>query len=473
MHMKKRRVFLVSLIILFGLLSSPVFSAESGDMDLDLNMGVTYSSNEATGQTALGISLKPDISFGKWGIGLIGTLNFSLDDESDSFIRFISEDWVPDFEDDENFIDYTKTAASLYLPIFRYVRYGWKGEPLYAQFGTIDSISLGTGVFVNQYSNTALYEQQRISGAVLDIDGSLFNFPYIGFESFASNITEFDVLGARVYSRPLSFLEVPIVNGIQIGASFAADRNPAALDDVVSDYFDTTTFSESPDIVTMYGADIVVPLLPFSLFSMDLFGDLAFQPSQDENDETASALRSGVRGKIGGLINYMADFTMPKKGYKPYYFDDDYDLNRKDKYDDPGLSDDSYYLMGSAGFDLFDENLVFDLRISSEVVAEDFTLRDDTPKMEAYFKLGEDILPLFYFDAYYRKTSLSSDSFNSFLEGVMDPTTSAEIEIDANIQYSVIKTQVGMIVTYDSSGNREIKTSIAGDLTLDELLGIF
>lgn len=451
-------------------------------MDLDLNMGVTYSSNEATGQTALGISLKPDISFGKWGIGLIGTLNFSLDnsDDSDSFIRFISEDWVPDFEDDENFIEYTKTAASLYLPIFRYVRYGWKGEPLYAQFGTIDSISLGTGVFVNQYSNTALYEQQRISGAVLDIDGSLFNFPYIGFESFASNITEFDVLGARVYSRPLSFLEVPIVNGIQIGASFAADRNPAALDDVVSDYFDTEPFAdndstpESPEIVTMYGADIVVPLLPFSLFTMDLFGDLAFQPSTDD-DETASALRSGVRGKIGGLINYMADFTMPKKGYKPYYFDDDYDLNRQATYDDPGLSDDSYYLMGSAGFDLFDENLVFDLRISSEVNAEDFTLRDEegTPEMEAYFKLGEDILPLFYFDAYYRKTSLSTNSFNSFLEGVMKPTINAEIEIDANIQYSVIKTQVGIIVTYDEFGEREIKTSIAGDLTLDELLGIF
>jgi len=465
------------IILILGMLP---LAAQSGDFDLDLNMGVEFNRDTSTEEnlTALGLSLKPDISVGKWGFGLIGTLNFALSlDSEEEKIRFMKEDWVPEFAPDADFLAKTKTLAGMYIPIFRYVRYGWKGEPLYAQFGTIDSITLGTGVFVDQYRNTELYQHKRISGAVLDMDGRLFSFPYVGFESFVSNIVEFDVMGARVYSRPLSFLDVPVVKDIQIGGSFISDTKPAALDDVMAGiYSDYSGFTDPEDIqsASMYGADVIIPLAPFTLFSMDLFGDLAYQLPRTgaENEETASAVRAGARGRIGGLVNYSAALTAPKNGYIPNYFDSSYDAERKVKYDNDGLFDDKYYLNASAGFDLFDENLVFDLRIGSEVNKEDFSLIDGTPNMEAYFRLGEDIMPFFYFDAYYRKTALSSADFSSFVNDVLSPTANAEIEIDANIQYSIIKTSLGITVTYGADGGKpDIRTSIAGDLTLDKLFG--
>ncbi|MGM0432907.1 MAG: hypothetical protein ACQEQU_09355, partial [Spirochaetota bacterium] len=170
---------LILTVLLITAAALPLFAA-NGDTDLDMELGFNYDRAVIDGETVnlIGISALPDISVGKFGIGLDASFRFELG--TGQLFRFRTEDWVPDFSDDVTFIDKTKTALSLYLPIFRYVRYGWKGDPIYVRLGELDSVTIGTGIFVNEYSNTVLKPGTRLLGGVFDLDGSLFGFPYVG-----------------------------------------------------------------------------------------------------------------------------------------------------------------------------------------------------------------------------------------------------------------------------------------------------
>ncbi len=454
----KCTVFLILCVLLFGS-TSALYS------NVGLNMGFSYSSfveDEETIHLA-GISVKPDFSFGNWGVGLDTTFNFRIG--GDPAFQFFSEDWVPDWDEDASLVQNLRGVAGLYLPIFRYVRYGHKGDNLYGRIGMLDEYTLGTGVFMDRYANTMLLPQKRISGLVVDLDGRLFNFPYVGLETVIGNLAETDVLGARLFSRPFAFVDFPVVRSIQVGASYITDRNPAALDA----YMDTQ-FTEDPEAVSMFGADMLVPLLPFALFSLDLFADAAFQ-AHPANEDLSRAFRTGIRGKIIELANYTLDLTIPSNGYKPYYFDKRYDLNRLDKYTADGLdSDDQYFLRGSAGFDLFDENLVVDILLQGEV-ANGFK-KVENPSMTAYLKVGEDLMPFFFFDAYYTKHFTGEvESLDMFIDGILEPGINSTIEVKGNMRYKLFLTTIGISITYDEVGERTVRTSIAGDLQLDRLLG--
>ncbi len=44
------------------------------------------------------------------------------------------------------------------------------------------------------------------------------------------NVARFDVLGARLYARPLAGTEIPLLKDLQVGATFAMDTNPGLHD---------------------------------------------------------------------------------------------------------------------------------------------------------------------------------------------------------------------------------------------------
>lgn len=464
--MNRKKALLITVIVVMLAAPMSVYSA------FGMNLGMAFNTmpDEDEGQIfMIGISLQPDIEFGNWGIGLDTTFNFQI--AGDDTFRFMTENWVPEFEEDDTFLDKTRKTASLYLPIFRYVRYGHKGDPLYGQIGMFDSYTLGTGIFLDGYTNTRFVPRNRITGAVFDIDGRLFNFPYIGLETVAGSITDFDVLGARLYSRPLSFLSVPVIKDIQIGASYVTDRKPDALDSISDNPFDT---GDDPEAVYMFGADLIMPVASFSMFSMNLFTDYALQSRPHHGDQLASAFRTGFRGRAVGLINYLADFTIPNNNYVPYYFSRTYDDNRRAKYEADGLSfkdDGVYYLRGSAGFDLFQENLMFNLLISAEVDSNDFSI--DKPSMTASFGLGEDLVPFFFFDGSYTKNFEEGEvtDFSSFLDGVLAPNRNSVIEINGNIKYKLLLTKVSVQVAFDEQKNMDVSTTVAGDINLDGLFG--
>ena len=165
------------------------------------------------------LTLSPDIAFGKFGIGLELTLHYTFTDEAGVDPIRVEGDWIPDPALNQNYLD-------VYLPKFKYIRYGFKGDPLYAKLGSIEDGTLGNGFIMNNYDNTLFLPEQRIFGLAFDLDGALFNFPYLGLETFVGNVAHFDVLGARLYARPLAGTEIPLLKNLQVGATFAMDTDP-------------------------------------------------------------------------------------------------------------------------------------------------------------------------------------------------------------------------------------------------------
>ncbi|MDL1878543.1 hypothetical protein FBQ85_25780 [Cytophagia bacterium CHB2] len=79
------------------------------------------------GQSYFTMSLRPDLAFGKWGVGLDIPLRFDVDTGN---LR--NEDWDQGYD---------------YLRLFRYVRYSRKRnpDPVYARVGSLDAARLGHG----------------------------------------------------------------------------------------------------------------------------------------------------------------------------------------------------------------------------------------------------------------------------------------------------------------------------------------
>jgi hypothetical protein len=461
MYMKKM-IFAV-LILCLGL--SSLSAATPGGTDLDLNLGVEYSFAEGGEMTAnlIGVSVMPDISVGKFGIGLDATFRFDLT----SGFAFKSDDWVPDYSESPSFLDKAKTTASLYLPLFRYVRYGWKGEPLYIHLGELDSVLIGSGMFVDGYTNTALLPNTRLLGAVLDIDGELFGFPYVGFESFVNDLALLDVFAGRVYTRPLAFLDVPIINELQFGFSGAFDRIPDNHSTAFEDSSDTAITDVQQ--VSMYGADVMLPLLEANMFSMTLFSDFAMQ-----GPELTSAFRTGARGRMLGFFDYIVDATFPQTGFVPTYFTKTYDTNRNAQYNklfesgEAGeLQESDNYLHGGTGFSFMDDQLIFGVDVTG-VVSESGDITD--PSMTARLSLGEDLLPMFYFDAYYTKTMTAGGALEDFTSDILNPMENAAISADVTVSYNIVKTTIGISLISDDNGDWTSNVTVAGNLDVGSML---
>ena len=108
------------------------------------------------------------------------------------------------------------------------------------------------------YANTRLVPQRHF-GLAFDLDGALFNFPYLGLETFVGDLAQWDVFGARLLVRPLVWLGVPIVEDLQVGATFAMDVKPYL--------YDYPGDARSLRAV-LYGADIRLPILSLKALSL-------------------------------------------------------------------------------------------------------------------------------------------------------------------------------------------------------------
>ena len=178
-----------------------------GGLDFALGLGLGVESfGDETWQK---ISLTPDLAFGKFGIGVEVTFHYRFEN---SDLTILEDDWVPD--------PFTfQETMSLYLAKFRYVRYGLKGDPLFVKLGSIEDGTLGNGFIMGNYANTLFMPERRVFGLSLDVDGQLFGFPYVGLETHVGDLSAFDVMGARLFVRPLIGTQAPIVRNLQIGGN--------------------------------------------------------------------------------------------------------------------------------------------------------------------------------------------------------------------------------------------------------------
>ncbi len=230
------RLILTLILVLF--LSTMLTAQEPFPNELTPNffeggLGVTW----IDGVSYTTISLTPEFTFGKFGLGLRIELLFNNQDN----FKFRTRGW-----DD---------AAAIARAI-RYVRYGHKGNPFYARIGSIPSATIGHGFIMWHYSNEAYYDQRKF-GAVLDVD-----FNHVGFETGVNDLGSLEIYAGRLYVRPIYFLEIPILSNLELGGSYVADRNPDGDED-------------TKDELVEWGLDVGLPLVKTEIFKTILYFDYA------------------------------------------------------------------------------------------------------------------------------------------------------------------------------------------------------
>jgi len=352
------------------------------------------------------LGFKPDLSFGKIGLGFDLSVRFKLYPEPDQAVEIYPDDWIPYYHDNG------KSFFDIYLPKILYLRYGLKGEdPLFAKLGSIDDLTLGNGFIDGEYSNMRFMPETRIFGLDLGIDGQLFGFPYIGFEALTGNLARFDVIGGRLFARPLIDTEIPIVKNTQVGFTAAVDREPDLYDDNLTD----------ADPICVYGADVTVPIIGGKLFPLAAFADVAFEP----NDTMGAMIGAG--GRIIGIFTYGAQLRLLQDGFIPVYFDANYDLYRSMKYNvmDTTSGGGDFYAgwYASLGTTLIEDKLVFKASLDGPFKAIPGTATDsqtDYPHAKATFVFGEGLLGGFFFDASYEKYFIGRE--DGFFSDLVDPT---------------------------------------------------
>ena len=392
-----RKLFLLFIITV---LVFPAFSEESEGPGFDFVMVMelgaetiveTVDGNEESVAYQM-LSINPEFSFGKFGMGLALTFHYRFDDGEGDF-DFREEDWILEDDDERTYLD-------IYLPIFRYVRYGHKGDSLYGKIGYISDGTLGNGFIMGNYSNTNFLPELRMVGLAFDLDGSFFNFPYLGIETFSGNLAKMDVFGTRLYVKPLTSLGIPVIEDLQIGATAAFDREPDALYNFTEIPDDPSTVY-TPDTVSIYGVDFKQPIISNNMISLAVFGDVAFQPSSGNKAETSTGGLLGFGGQLISFINYGLNALLLGDNFMPFYFDSVYDLYREAKYDVYSGSEtiDGYYgWLASFGFTFLDGMFVFNTSVDGAFSRID-GIETTYPHLRSVLVVGEGHLPGVFLDA--------------------------------------------------------------------------
>jgi len=460
------------ILLLFAVISVGAFAQDDGgslaDFGLDLAIGAQSlpqfengtilidENGEPVPKTWQSIALTPDLGLGKFGIGLDLELNFTLSGTPE--VRL--EDWVPSLTN--------STFLELYLPKFRYVRWGTKGEPLYALLGQVDNGLLGNGFIVGGYSNTQYMPDRKIFGASLDIDGQLFNFPYVGIETFAGNLAAFDIMGARLYVRPLAGTNIPILKNMQLGGTYAIDRDPfyfasKDLDAAALVKYLPEGADPADAVASMWGADVRIPVLSNPVVSLATFGDYVMQ------GENMGGM-VGFGGRLFSFLPYRAELRFLGDNFVPNYFDVTYDLRRPERYARSHAVDSTAYATGGqnfgtdsslgwfvrSGLALLDDQILFNAEMDGPFVLSDTGGSFADPHLRASLSVAEGLVGGFAFSASYDKDKI--DEWGDLIDLKNDAVFGARI--DYNVEGAVISLVYDLRPSPEAGGSPVITSHI-------------
>jgi hypothetical protein len=442
-----KSITVLAVTILVLCFSGFAFAQEGeGGLDFGLSIGIGAQTFEENGDqvTYQMLKLSPDVAIGKFGIGLELTMNYQF--EPDFTVR--RADWAPTGDD---------TILDVYLPKFKYVRYGFKGDPLYVKFGSIEDALLGNGFIMGGYDNTLFLPEKRIFGLSLDLDGALFKFPYVGIETFVGNLAQFDVMGFRPYVRPLAFTEMPVIGGLQVGGTVAFDRKPNLY-----------LGDDSIDPVILYGADLTLPILTKPMIRLTTFADVAVLHNTVGSGNTGKGEMVGFGGRLFGVINYGAQIRVLGEDFIPTYFDTAYDLFRAEKYDLVQLGGIDSYVgwLGRLGLALLDDALIFDVTLDgpySQPGGGDPANYLDWPHLYAEFILAEGIIPNVSLEASWDKRSLGAQE--GFLQDLFSPEDAV---IGARVNYAIGAAVLTFVyqLAYEPGGGWQTTSGIESSIQL-------
>ena len=186
----------LTVLFTFSYLFSQDIMEEDEMNQFQGGLGVTW----IDGQSYTTFSISPDLSFGNFGVGL----NIELLFNNEGGFEFRKQGW--------------DKGAGI-LRAIRYLRYGWKHNPVYVRVGTLDNATLGHGFLMWHYTNESNYDARKI-GLEFDLD-----FERFGFESVYSNFGYLEIAGGRLYYRPLYGLKIPVIKNLEFGATYITDES--------------------------------------------------------------------------------------------------------------------------------------------------------------------------------------------------------------------------------------------------------
>ncbi|MGA2641008.1 MAG: hypothetical protein ABSG21_08895 [Spirochaetia bacterium] len=396
---------------------------------MGLGIGVqTFNDNppgpSVTYQT---LALSPDFSYGKFGIGLSIALNYNFSGGSGNSFAIRQADWWP-----TNGPVTFQSVLAIYLPKIAYIRWGEKGDPLFLKLGSFDDATLGDGFIMGDYNNTLFLPTERHFGLQADVDGKLFNFPYVGVESVFGNLAQLDVIGGRAYVRPFVDTSIPILNNLEVGATAAVDTNP---------YFETVSAQNgTATAIGVYGVDAMAPLL----YTKDKFSLLAFTDFATIQAKTWGSM-IGVGGRIINIFTYGAQLRYLSSGFTPTYFGPSYDVMRDQQYQAvQNLSSSGHTFGGliSGGISVLDDKLIFKVSLESPFITTETDPFLSEPHLNGILSLAPGALPGFFFNFTYDKMAIGS------FADLVSPQNAA-IQGSLNFQSGPAVISFVYIVTYD------------------------
>ena len=331
-----------------------------------LNLGLGVGSATIDGVLYNQVALRPELSFGKLGLGL----DFPLYIDNEGNIR--KDEW------DE---------ASDIIDKFLYIRWGEKSDPFWFKWGALNNVTLGYGGLLNGYSNMMEFPSIRKVGINTGV-----GFGNFGTELFLSNMKDFTRGGTLMGVRGTYKLSDAIP--LTFGLNFVMDMNqfsglkdtdddtyPDIFDDFPNnkDYWNDTDGDGIADInggntppatgwdIDGDGDNILdsvkkpnLKLTPFSLkdnkataqgFAFDLgypvvkskafsleaymeYNKLIFPKIKGDKYYSRKAMDGtgitipGVRASIFSFLNVSFEYRLKNGYFAPQFFDGSYDLTR-------------------------------------------------------------------------------------------------------------------------------------------------
>ena len=373
------------------------------------NMGLAVGSATINDTIYNQVALRPELSFGKLGIGL--DLVMYIDNEGN--VR--KDEW----DEPSDFIDK-----------LLYIRWGQKSDPFWLVWGSLDNVTLGYGGLLSGYSNMMEFPSVRKVGI-----NTGFGFGNFGTEIFLSNMKDFSRGGTLMGLR--GTYKISEALPITIGMNFVQDMNQFSglkdkdgdnYPDMFDDFPDDKTLwndtdgdgipdinggNKTPDggwdidadgnnildsqqtdlklksepfksnnneaVAQGFAFDIGYPVVRSKAFNLEIYSELnTLSFSQSKGDTTyfkrdkmngSGITVPGMRASVFGFLNLSFEYRIKKGYFIPQFFDGSYDLSRvtvqttdsgilvrtKDQviFSDPQSNKDTKGMYGSASANLF------------------------------------------------------------------------------------------------------------------------
>lgn len=259
------------------------------------------------------LNLGTIFAYEKWRFAPRLPIRFRLIDEepeSDSLVR--EQDW---------------NEPSDFLRIIAYVQYGNIGDPLYLRFGELTGVTLGHGSMLNRYYNT------------IDIDhyqGGVYLYGDIGIvggEAILDNVFDPDIMGARVFARPLDWLKkLPFaLQKLKVGMTIGADVDAplrvarGVEGELLVDEENNARIIES-SAMPFFGFDLEVPIVSSPHVDVVPYTDVSSIDSEGVGWHLGTYLN--FRFTPLASLNTRLEYFYEGPGYEAMYISPFYEIQR-------------------------------------------------------------------------------------------------------------------------------------------------